>query len=154
MKIRGEKIKWKKELIEKKTFKKLLKWATSLGHLVLLSRLGEAGGRGGDLQLGNLWLQYWEYYYQDLERERTAIKVKQKHENLLRPRDWLSPTGRPAILMGQWETKLESPAPPVIWHHTDKPGLPRSDLFKHLPGLSGFLHYYSIESNKWTKRNS
>ena len=27
----------------------------------------------------------------------TAIKVKQKHENLLRPRDWMSPTGRPGL---------------------------------------------------------
>ena len=30
----------------------------------------------------------------------TAIKVKQKHENLLRPRDWMSPTGRPGYLNG------------------------------------------------------
>ena len=30
----------------------------------------------------------------------TAIKVKQKHENLLRPRDWMSPTGRAGYLNG------------------------------------------------------
>lgn len=60
-------------------------------------------------------------------REETAIKVKQKHENLLRPRDWLSPTGRPGYLNGPVRDQNLNlfPVPPLIWHHRDKPELPR-----------------------------
>ena len=39
----------------------------------------------------------------------TAIKVKQKHENLLRPRDWMSPTGRAGYLNGPGSEESERP---------------------------------------------
>ena len=60
-------------------------------------------------------------------REETAIKVKQKHENLLRPRDWLSPAGRPGYLNGPVRDQNLNlfPVPPLIWHHRDKPELAR-----------------------------
>ena len=65
----------------------------------------------------------------------TAIKVKQKHGNLLRPGDWMSPTGRACYLNGRESERPNLnlfPAPPVIWQPRDKLELPHSDLSKHL----------------------
>ena len=58
--------------------------------------------------------------------EETAIKVKQKHENLLRLRDWLEPAGRLDYLNGPVRDQNLNlfPAPPLIWHQIDKPELP------------------------------